>query len=290
MMWNHWLRNPLEKSIIQAQKDKKKRFLIAWNRGLGDIALGLFALVHQIRKDIPDAQVTFLTRADLKEGFQLLGNVSTLIASGWKRGQPYDVDKTLGELGMHGHFDFILEWPDPTKWCRWQLGTLTPRLSWNQDWDVPSERKGYIAVHVNSETQYGYDKNWPATSFLELFQRLEKDNVPVALLGINAQTSFPFTNILDLRGQLSLLQLLAFIKNSCRCVLGPDSGILSLLYYLDVTFPVRVVSLWADPRQGILKQAVPSPNASLVHIPLIAPNEDLRQVSVETVYEAIGAR
>ncbi len=290
MVWNHWLQNPLERSINQARKEQKKRFLIAWNRGLGDIALGLFALVHQIRRDIPDAQVTFLTRADLKEGFQLLNNVDTLIASDWKRGKPYDVEKTLSELGALGRFDFILKWPDPTKWCRWQLGSLIPRLSWSQDWDVPSERKDYVAVHVNSETQYGYEKNWPLTFFYELFQQLEKDKVPVALLGINAQTSFPFSNILDLRGRLSLLQLLAFIKNSCRCVLGPDSGILSLLYYLDVTFSVRVVSLWADPRQGIMKQAVPSPNPSLLHIPLIAPNEDLRQLSVETVYKAIGAR
>ena len=32
--------------------------MLFWNRGLGDIALGLYAIVHRIRESIPDAKIT----------------------------------------------------------------------------------------------------------------------------------------------------------------------------------------------------------------------------------------
>jgi len=34
-------KNPLDKIIKDAKKNNKKRFLLAWNRALGDIPLGL---------------------------------------------------------------------------------------------------------------------------------------------------------------------------------------------------------------------------------------------------------
>lgn len=291
-----WFSNPLEKALIQAKKTRQKRFLIAWNRGLGDIALGLYALLFQIRKHVPDAHVTFLTRPDLKEGFQLLsGADAVILASEWKRGQPHDVPKTLHTLRMQNQFDYVIAWPDPTKWCSWQLGTLTPRMAWNEQWDAEAlpialrkdERKKYLAVHVHSETQYGYEKNWPSYAFSELFGRCAAKNIPIALLGVRAEPAYSFPHILDLRGTLTLIQLLAFVKNYCSNLLAPDSGILSLLYYLDVSFPIKVISLWSDPRQGILKQGVASPNPQLEHIPLLAPNEDICSISVDHVMEVL---
>jgi hypothetical protein len=81
--------------------------------------------------------------------------------------------------------------------------------------------------------------------------------------------------------------MLALIKNCCSHLVVPDSGVLSLTYFIDQSFPLTIVSLWADPLQGVLKQNVVSPNPVLVHHPLIAKEGDLKNVSVEQVLEYI---
>ena len=82
-------------------------------------------------------------------------------------------------------------------------------------------------------------------------------------------------------------QMLSIIKNCCSHLVVPDSGVLSLTYFIDQSFPLTIVSLWADPLQGVLKQNVASPNPLLVHHPLIAKDGDLKNVSVEQVLEYI---
>jgi len=77
------------------------------------------------------------------------------------------------------------------------------------------------------------------------------------------------------------------IKNRCEALVVPDSGVLSMIYYLDSVFPIRVVSLWAEEGHGILKQNVKSPNPLLVHSALMAKDRDLSSVSAKTVYEEI---
>lgn len=81
--------------------------------------------------------------------------------------------------------------------------------------------------------------------------------------------------------------MLSLIKNRCRYLVVPDSGVLSITYYIDVPFAIDVVSLWADPRQGVLRQKVASPNPLLRHHPLIANNKDLRTIPVQTVMDAL---
>ena len=65
--------------------------MLAWNRGLGDIALGLYAIVHRIKKMIPDARITFATRGDLLQGFSLLKGVNVIEIPDWKRGEKFDL-------------------------------------------------------------------------------------------------------------------------------------------------------------------------------------------------------
>jgi UDP-N-acetylglucosamine pyrophosphorylase len=96
--------------------------------------------------------------------------------------------------------------------------------------------------------------------------------------------------LIDLRGKTTLFELLSIIQHRCSALVLPDSGILSMAYYLDVSFPIRVVSLWADPRHGILKQNVSSPNPQLVHIPLVGEHRDLSTVSADQVVEACFPR
>lgn len=294
-LWRTYGSNPFDTLLKHAQKNGQQKFLICWNRGLGDIPLGLYALTHRIRQYIPTAEITFATRTDLAEGFKMLRGVSTLVDPEWKRGVPFDLERTLAKANLSSSsFDVILAQPDPTRWLMWQLGKLTPKLAWNPEWDALCERfdldpaKPYVGVHVQTETNYTYEKNWPASYWTEFFQRaVAERDVGILLFGFAPTPVFEGEGIVDLRGKTSLFEMLSIIKNRCRYLLVPDSGVLSITYYIDASFPLDVVSLWADPRQGILKQNVASPNPLLRHVPLIARDKDLRTVAVDKAMRAL---
>jgi ADP-heptose:LPS heptosyltransferase len=109
------------------------------------------------------------------------------------------------------------------------------------------------------------------------------------LLFGNAPTAaFEQSNLDDLRGRTTLLDLLAVIRTRCRLLVAPDSGILTAAFYLAEDFPLDVVSLWSDPRQGVLKQGCPSPNPRLRHEALQGRNEDVRNLPVDDVERAIA--
>lgn len=277
-----FLPNPFDWMLKRTARKGGKRILLCWNRGLGDIALGLYAMVTRIREFIPDAEITFLTRENLLDGFSMLEGVKTIVAPDWKRGQPETIDVSLKE-----QFDLVIEKPSPTDWVYWQLGKLVPRLKWNPKYDRLHEkfqmdsRLTWIGVQVVAETDHGPWRNWPLQRWQELFNRL-KGNVKVVLFGYGNEPQFSNKNILDLRGKTTLFELLSIIKNRCSALVLPDSGIASIVYYLDVSSPFRLVSLWVDP-QGILKQGVGSPNPQLIHCPLIGAGRDLSTVTVDAV-------
>ncbi len=284
--------NPLDALLKKANRNRSKKFLLLWNRGLGDIALGLYAIIHQIKSFVPNAEITFLTRPDLLLGFQLLDGIQAISSPLLVRGKPFSLDQVLKSASLKADdFDVIIEKPDPTYWVKWQLGSLQPKLNWNPAWDLPVEnldaQKKYIGIHIHSETSYGYEKNWPEEKFLLLFEALEKKGKTCLLFGSKASSVFSHKNIIDLRGKTNLIQTMNILKNYCSHFVGPDSGLLSLLYYLDDSFPLKAISLWADPHQGILKQKVISPNPLLEHIPLIAPDQDLRLLPLEKVLECL---
>jgi hypothetical protein len=287
--------NPLDRTLKRAAREGGKRILVCWNRGLGDIPLGLYALVVRIRQFIPDAEISFLTRVDLEKGFLLLGGGEVLVDPTWKRGVPFDVAASLKRVGKRPEaFDCILEQIDPTNWLSWQIGKLVPRLQWQKEWDALfpsfglSEEGPYIGVHVQTETHYSYEKNWPKEYWEEFFKRVTQEhNAKVVLFGFAQEPSFDLEGVIDLRGKTDLFQMLSIIKNRCTHLVVPDSGVLSLTYYIDSSFPLKIVSLWADPAQGILRQKVPSPNPELTHIALIGENKDLRRVPVDSVVNTL---
>jgi ADP-heptose:LPS heptosyltransferase len=289
-MFNLLRRNPLDTQLKACARRGAKTVLITWNRGLGDIPLGLYALTVRIREFLPEAEITFLTRSDLKPGFDLLEGVQVRACPQWKRGTPFDLGSTLLELGLErSSFDLVLENPDPTRWLRWQLGSLVPKLKWNPEWDLLWKRFGleegtYVGVHVQTETIYAYEKNWPVERWQELFERLTQEkNLRVLLFGFGKAPAFSLENVIDLRGETDLFEMLSIIKNRCSFLVVPDSGVLSITYYLDVSFPIKIVSLWEDPRQGVLKQNVASPNPQLVHVPLL----NMAQIPVGTVFDEV---
>lgn len=287
-LWRKIAPNPLDSLLKTAQKRGDKRILIFWNRGLGDIALGLYAIVHRIRFFIPDAKITFLTRPNLKDGFTLLGGVDLIVAPELKRGQPLPM-----ELINPADFDLIIPHPDPTYWVSWQRGQLTPKLNWNPAWDKLCQRyplaegKRYIGAHVQTESNYASWRDWPQSSWEALFKQLTEKGEEILLFGFAKTPSFNMSHVIDLRGETPLFDLLSIIKNRCKAIVVPDSGISSMTYYLDLSFPLKIVSLWADPNNGILKQNVASPNPLLRHFPLIGSNKQINRITPDQVEEAL---
>jgi GTP:adenosylcobinamide-phosphate guanylyltransferase len=270
-----------------------RRVFVAWNRGLGDLPLGLFALRQTLEEAIADVEVHFVSRAGLQEGFSFLAPSDRVwIASDWERGRPYDVQKTLAVLGLQlTPSDRLLCWPDPTSWVRWQIGTLIPKLSWpllvQADSLLHDETIHWIGLQPDVETEHGPWRQWPKERWEELMARLEKiSGVRVALFGQKPSPLSYQVQGSDLRGQTSLYTLLKTIEQSVAALVLPDSGILSMLYYLGHQYPLRLISLWAD-RQGVLKQNVPSPNRRLIHKPCIDLSRTWRQISVSSVYKEL---
>ncbi|MES2345724.1 MAG: glycosyltransferase family 9 protein, partial [Chlamydiota bacterium] len=294
-LWRKWGPNPLDFRLKRAAKKKIKNVLITWNRGMGDVPLGMYALVFRIRQFIADIKIVFLVRGGLKNAFSFLEGVEVHEAEHWRRGCPFDLESTLEEMNMDSRsFDLILENPDPTRWLKWQLGTLVPQLRFDAAHDMLADQfelkeSNYIALHVHTETQYGYEKNWQTERWKELCERLIKEKgATILLFGLSSTSDFKMERVIDLRGKTTLFEMLSLIKNRCTHLVAPDSGVLSLIYYLDVSFPLRIVSLWADPRQGVLKQNVSSPNVELQHVPLLGKEEKVENITVDEVMEALA--
>jgi len=289
--------NSFDTLLKRMVKEEKSRFLLVWNRGLGDIPLGLCALVHRIRSYIPRASITFITRKDLADLFTMLEDVHVIVGETIVRGTPVDVDATLQEHQLSSNmFDVVLENPDPTRWLKWQIGALTPKLKWNEEWDSLMDKyeldpnATYIGCHVQTETggYYGYEKNWDLPAWRNLFKKIhEEKKGKVLLFGMKGEPAFLMEDVVDLRGKTNVFEMLSIIKNRCRYLVAPDSGVLSATYYVHASYPIRVVSLWADPRQGVLRQKVDSPNPQLEHVPLHGKNDNVANIKFDTVYDAL---
>jgi ADP-heptose:LPS heptosyltransferase len=287
--------NVLDRLLQNVSQNSMQRVLIVWNRGLGDIALGLYTLCDRIRQFLPGAKITFLTRKDLEEGFALLKDVRALVDPYMTRGEEVHLEKCLSNFKTSiDDFDLVLEKPDPTRWLHWQLGKVIPRLRWEPGWDAFAKSfllaGDYIGIHLQTETGvfYSYEKNWPYEYWVELIEHLtQRKKQKVLIFGVKADPLIEMEGVTDLRGKTNLFELIAIIKRHCRALVAPDSGILSLLHYIEAVFPIRLVSLWADPRQGVLKQNVASPNPLLEHIPLIATDKNIKNITKKEVLQAL---
>ena len=277
--------NPFDWMLKRTARKGGKRILLGWNRGLGDIALGLYAMVERIREFIPDAEITFVTRENLRDGFSMLEGVKTIVIPEWKRGQPLKIREVVDPK----QFDLIIEKPSPTDWVPWQRGKVIPKLKWNKNHDALYEKFGlsgsYIGAQVVAETNYGLWRNWPLERWTQLFDRLGHQKI--LLFGFGDEPKFTHKNVVDLRGKTTLFELLSIIKNCCHALILPDSGIASMAYYLDASFPLKLITLWADPNHGILKQQVSSPNPQLIHCPLIGERRDLSTITADQVIKQL---
>lgn len=285
-----------ERTLASAARRPKPEFLFFWNRGLGDIALGLVPLFLRIHQLAPGARIVIVTREELRSAFGISGADEVHVIPGLKREDRADMRHACARLGIKlQRFAAVFGYPDPNRWLEGHRREHPPRLPWNKDWDalapaLPAGAGIVVGAHVNSETAryYGYRKDWPAERWQELFSRFGPDSgVRWVLLGYEAKPGYQGANITDLRGATDFPALMSLLRNRLRVLVAPDSGILSMGYYIDASFALDVISLWADPRQGVLHQGVPSPNPLLRHYPLVAPGEDIRALPVETVEAAL---
>ena len=297
--------NAWDRMIDRARRRRLRRFLLLWNRGLGDIALGLCQVVDEIRDQVPDADITVITRSDLAEPFRLLAVDHVIVDAALRRDQPEPIKAVLQRLGIdRAGYDVVLSKIDPTRWFR-DRPRARPELAWLPAFDALARRfdhhfvadvdsqagaPTYVGIHVQCETAsfYSYRKDWPLAAWNSLLDRLStRPGLRFVLFGINADVTFDREGCIDLRGRTSFLEMMAVIKDRCAVLVAPDSGVLTMTYYLGDQFPIGVVSLWADPRQGILKQGAASPNRLLAHIPLSSVDEQVASIGVDAVVVAI---
>lgn len=287
-----------DRAIARAAREPRDGVLVFWNRGLGDVVLALVPLFERIRQRVPGARITVLTRAELAEPFLLAGVDDVRVIPGLERNARITPQEVRAAIGRDpGRFGAVLLELDPTRWLRGERDRFPPRLRWNEAWDalaaaaVPeAPGRRLIGAHVSAETggHYSYVKDWPAERWRELIGRFAGDDtIRWVLFGHRREPSLDLPNVADLRGQTGFLEMMAIVKNRCRALVGPDSGILNTAYYIDAASPLALVSLWSDPRQGILQQGSPSPNPLLVHVPIVGRDEDVRNIGVDDVEHAL---
>lgn len=311
---------PVDRLLADARRKGARRLLVAWIRGLGDIPLRLCGFVQHLRERVPEASVSFITRSGLQEGFLLMPGVEeVLVVPEWRRedhlhGRPSlgEIHEALKRLGREGDFDLIIPRVDRGRWWERQVGCFVPRLLWRPDYatfgrKVVQEACGdpnklCLAVHLQAGTRHFYqgggrNKDWPRERWLALFERITA-NLPASifLLGGAGCSSYevPFTQAQgfhDLRGRTSVVEALSVIK-ACDVFIAPDSGLLSLVYYLETATPLQAISLYGEVA-GVLRQGVASPNPLLVHHPIVEESGRIEEIPVESVFrtlESIGGR
>jgi hypothetical protein len=289
-----------DRLLAAARREQRREFVFAWNRGLGDIALGLVPLFARIREAIPGSRIVVFTRADLAETFSLAGVDTIHVVAGLARDARIDVQREAKRARVALAADAtVIADPDPTRWLEGWRERYPPVLHWQRELDAQADAlvprfAGDIVIgaHVHSETAqyYGYVKDWPAQRWHSLVSRYPASrNVRWVLFGNTQTDAFMQDNVVDLRGRTTFISLLAVIRTRCRILVAPDSGVLTAAYYLEGDAPLDVVSLWSDPRQGVLKQRCASPNRNLRHTPLVGRDEDVRNLSLDEVSAAIDA-
>jgi ADP-heptose:LPS heptosyltransferase len=286
--------NPLDAKLKNLISGNGKNILIEWNRGLGDIALGLYAIVKRINQFIPNANITFMTRSDLEAGFSLLENIKIITCPFWERDGKYCAKDALKILKLDANeYDLIIQKPDPTYWVKWQLNSLVPKLKWNKKYENLYEKfsidlsKRIIAIQPDIGTNYNLWRTLDQVKWQNLINKLEENLDTQILLVGNKESKLNGKNVLDLRSKTSLFDLLSILKNVCKASIFLDGGILSLIYFLDEVFDLKIISLWGDPRQGVLKQNVASPNPKLIHIPIIGDFKNVNSISIDQILEKI---
>ena len=289
---------PYDRALARAAAEGRDRLVFFWNRGLGDIALGLAPMFAHAAARVPGAAIEVVTRAELEEPFRLTAARRIHVVPGLARGDPGGADAACARLPADPRAGALaIDDPDPTRWLAGAAQVPPPRLSWDPRFDAlaaplvdAGDARPWIAVHPSTETarHYRYVKDWPAAHWRACFDAAaRRTDARFVLLGHARDPALDAPNVLDLRGRTGFLALLALVRTRCAALVAPDGGVLNAVYYLDASFPLRVVSLWADRRQGLMKRGDASPNPALDHRPLVGRGRDVATIRPDAVLAAL---
>ena len=289
---------PYERALAKAAREKRDRVVFYWNRGLGDIALGLVPMFARAKARLDGAAIEVVTRAELAEPFRLTDAGAIHVVPGLERGEPISAGTACARLAADPRVGALaIDHPDPTRWLAVARHPAPPRFRWSAEFDalaapfaVRDDDRPWIAVHASTETarHYRYVKDWPDDAWRALFDAMAaRRDVRFVLLGHSRVPAFDAPNVLDLRGRTGFLAMLALVRTRCSALVAPDGGVLNAVYFLDASFPITVVSLWSDPRQGLLKSRAASPNPHLMHVPLVGAGDDVRTIAPDDVLAAL---
>jgi len=289
---------PYERALARAAREKRDRVVFYWNRGLGDIALGLVPMFARAKARLAGAAIEVVTRAELAEPFRLTDASAIHVVPGLERGEPIGAGTACARLAADPRVGALaIDEPDPTRWLAVARDPAPPRFRWSAEFDAlaaPFARRDddrpWIAVHASTETarHYRYVKDWPDDAWRALFDAMAaRRDVRFVLLGHSRAPALDAPNVVDLRGRTGFLEMLALVRTRCAALVAPDGGVLNAVYFLDSSFPITVVSLWSDPRQGLLKSRAASPNPHLMHVPLVGAGDDVRTIAPDDVLSAL---
>jgi hypothetical protein len=290
----------LDRAVRRIARDPRHSLLICWNRGLGDVALCLVPIFARIRRDAPGARIAVVTRPELADPFSMTDADDVRVIAALARDDPITCARIRADTGLEPRdFSAVFTYPDPNRWLRGRRTEFPPALAWNAAWAGCADRVApaapgvvTIGAHVGSETAryYGYDKDWPAAAWRALFARFAgRADLRWLLLGEKAEPAYAQDNVVDLRGRTTFRELVSIVRTRCRILIAPDSGVLAIAYYLDARFALDVISLWSDPRQGVLLQGCASPNLLLRHVPLFGRDERAANIPVDEVEREVRA-
>ena len=106
---------------------------------------------------------------------------------------------------------------------------------------VAEKGKPYVGVHVQTETNYSLRKELADCHWKECFFKIpsREQGVEAYSFWICSAPVFEGEGIVDLRGRHLFLKCSQSLKIVVDYMLLPDSGVLSIAYYIDATFPFR---------------------------------------------------
>ncbi len=290
----------LDRAVRHAARGPRRDFLFCWNRGLGDVALCLVPIFARVRRDVRGARITVVTRPELDEPFRMTDVDHVVTIPGLARDTKLSLAALRAQAGLEPErFGAVFTDPDVNRWLHGRRTEFPPALSWDPAWDALADRlvpaapdRIRIGAHVSAETgaYYGYAKDWEPASWRALFARAaDLPHVEWLVFGQAPEPRYNDPHVRDLRGRTGYLEMASIIRNRCRLLVAPDSGVLATAYYMAARFPLDIISLWSDPRQGILLQGCPSPNPLLRHVPLVGRDEQARNIPVDDVVAELRA-
>ena len=233
------LGTPFARALARARRDGRREFVFGWNRGLGDIALGLVPLFVQHPRAVPEAGSP-CSRAPssrcLSSWPTPTRSTSFPVSSATRASTSAPPRRAMGIAAAAGRDGVRRPRPDALA-RRATGGRFRPRCAGippgtrsPTGWSRPRGRR---SRHRRARP-FG---NGPV---LRLREGLAGRGVARAVRAVSGRARRALgavrqrggcglrgTDVIDLRGRTDFLELLAVIRTRCRILVAPDSGVLT---------------------------------------------------------------